>query len=144
MGYWRLGQLLGRGSMWISDGSEGRVAYGSNVEIDGRRLRNFVGVVEAEGHDEIVRVLRIVERMAVGGFAGLEQERVTLAGDGGGIEAEHQLRLQRSFRAGAVLGCGHEYAGRIEFVAAAGAGLLRVDDECRAHEHSVPGAEVGH
>ena len=82
--------------------------------------------------------------LSVRGLAGLKQQRIAFAGDGGRIEAEHQVDLERSVLARAVFGRGHEPVGRVKLVAAARSRLLRIHDESGAHEHGVPGTEVRH
>ena len=91
MRYWRLREFhrgsavreCYRAQRWIADGSE--------VNIGGGVFTKLMGVMEPETHDEIVRMLRIDQRLPVGGLSGLKQQRVALAGDGRGIQAEHQV-----------------------------------------------------
>ncbi len=44
-------------------------------------------VLHAQPHEEIMRVLAVGERDAIRCFAGLEEQRITLFGDGAGLEA---------------------------------------------------------
>src|ERR1041385_5262186 len=88
-------------------------------------------------------MLRVDERLAECGFAGLKQERIAAIGDGRRVEAEHRgehdaAGAQRMF------GARHEPARRIKLVAAARAALLRVHEKCLAHEHRRPVAGFGH
>ena len=85
MRYRRLREFLSGGAMRIRDGTERGIAHGREVHIDGGVFGDLVSVMEAQSHDEIVRMLRVDNGMAVGGLAGLKQERIALAGDGGGV-----------------------------------------------------------
>ncbi len=81
-----------------------------------------------ELHEEVVGVLAVGDGLTEGGLALLEEERVLLGGDGGGLEREHGAEGELA-GAEAALGHGHEPVGGEELVAAAGAGLLDVGEE---------------
>src|SRR5205823_2484766 len=121
-----LRELGGGGAVREGDGSKGGVAYGSVVKLEHRAVRERAGVERGERHKEVVRVLRVDERAAVGGLAGLEEERVPLAGDGDGFQAEHGLQHEAA-ASDAMLGREHEGVGGEELVEAARSALLGID-----------------
>ena len=85
----RDGIFGGRGAVGVGGRTEGGFAARAAVEVDGGAFAEDDLVEGGEFHEEIVRVLAVDDGDAVGGFAGGEEQRVALAGDGGGFGAEH-------------------------------------------------------
>jgi hypothetical protein len=67
--------------------------------------------VKAQPHDEIVRMLSIDNRLAVRGFASLEQQWIAAIRDGGGVQAQHQIHLKCAIGPGAMFSRSHEPVG---------------------------------
>ncbi len=73
------------------------IAHRRDVGIHRGVLAELTDIVKSQRHDEIVRVLRVDEGQAVGGLAGLEEQGIAAIGDGGGLQAQHQLGLESAF-----------------------------------------------
>src|SRR6516164_1797381 len=74
--------------MGVCRRSERYIAYWGVVKVpDG--VSQFARVLNAEFHDEVVRVLTIDNRLAMGGFAGLEEQWIPLIRDGEWFQAQH-------------------------------------------------------
>ena len=118
-------------------GPERGIADRGEIKLQDRVAAQRMRVMDAQPHDEIVRMLRIHQGLAIRGLAGLKQFRVAAIGDRGRFQAQHQIELKAAApeRVGSVE---HAPVGRKEFVGAARAGFLRVHDEGLAHPHQVP------
>ncbi len=137
----RLRKLHRGGAVRIGDGSQRGVAHGRIVEVQHYRFADAMRIVRAQPHHEIVRMLAVDQRDAVGGLAGLKELRVATAGNGGGYQAQHGFKQQGASEE-RVPGRAHDPIGRIEFVSPSRAALLRVDEKSLAHHREEP-ASVG-
>src|SRR5690242_10471959 len=82
--------------MWESDWPERRIAHRSEVKLERRVLAQRAGIVDSKPHDEIVRMLRIDQRLAECCLAGLEKLRIAPLRNSGRIETEHELEHERA------------------------------------------------
>ncbi len=82
--------------MRISHRPERRIAHRSEIELEPGVRAQLPHIVEAEAHDEIVRMLSVHDGLAESRFAGLEQQRIAAIGDGGRLQAQHQIHLERA------------------------------------------------
>src|SRR5690242_13535900 len=102
-----------------------------------------MGVDRRQLHEEIVRVLSIMQRLAVIGLARLEQQRVASRPDGPWLGAHHAPELEAT---AADIATGHEHCpvDATELVVAApsvfGTVLPIVIEEGAVVEHEVPAA----
>src|SRR5271170_6612152 len=71
--------------------TQSRIAYRGDEKLGDSVLAERVRVVDAERHDEVVWMLAVDDGPAIGGFAGLENQRVAAIRDGQRFEAEHGL-----------------------------------------------------
>ncbi len=124
-------------------GSESGVADRGVVELQHRVLAQRVRIVHAEAHEEVVRMLRVHERPAVGGLAGLKKLRVAPSGNGGRLETQHRFEHDAAPSQGVFRGA-HQGVRGIELVSPTGARLLNVDKKRLAHKHQVPGTNPRH
>ena len=120
---------------WIADRSK--------VQLKDCVLVQRTRVVQSHGHDEIVRVLRVRQRLSERRFSGLEQFGVAASGNRRRIEAEHQLEHEAA-AAYVMTRAEHSPVRGIKFVAPTRPGLLRVDEECLPHEHEIPTIRAAH
>src|ERR1051326_1455571 len=97
--------------MWKRYRSKRGIANGGEVEIERCATRNLMGVVKAEPHDEIVRMLAVHEGGTIGRLSGLKQQRISPVGNCRGLQAQHQFGLECALGSNAVLGRGHEPLG---------------------------------
>src|ERR1700722_6880077 len=112
--------------MRISDRPERGVAHGSDINFQPDVPAELSYVMETEPHDEIVRMLPVDDGLPVGSFSSLEEQRIAAISDGGRLQAQHQIHLERAVLASAMFRRSHEPIGGIELVASARPGLLRV------------------
>ena len=82
--------------MGIGGRTQGGFAARAAVEVDRGTFAEHDLVEGGEFHEEIVRVLAVDDGDAVGGFAGGEEQRIALAGDGGGFGAQHGAEGERA------------------------------------------------
>ena len=128
--------------MGVGGRAEGGFAARTAVEVDGGTFAEHDLVEGGEFHEEIVRVLAVDDGDAVGGFAGGEEQRVALAGNGGGFGAEHGAEGEGA-GSGAVRRGEHDPVGGEDLVAAARAGLIGVHAEELAAGGERPATEEG-
>ncbi len=116
-----------------------------------RRLRNRAAIEERGGavrdidihprsqfHKQIVRMLPVDERLAIGGFAGREQVGIAARIEQR-LGAHHGAQLQ-TCASKITLRHQHRHRLDISFVAAARAGLFRVDQPAVTVRHPLPAA----
>ena len=68
---------------------ERRLAREREVELGADVVGDLAAVERGELHEEVVRVLAVVQRLAVQRLAALQQQRVAAASDRRGLEREH-------------------------------------------------------
>src|ERR1051325_11329448 len=105
-------------SIWSERGFAGV----AGVDKPARAVANRHGVVRAELHKQIVRVLSIDERLALVTFTRLKKQRRAARGKREGLSAEHGAELECA-RTGAADGGRHKPVFRLEFRDAAWATL---------------------
>ena len=76
--------------------SQRGIAHARVVEMQQRVLSHRQNIVRAQPHHEIVRMLRVPQRLSISRFAGLEQQRVAAIRDGGGLQAQHRFEHKLS------------------------------------------------
>ena len=77
--------------------SECRITDGSEIRIDECIFSKLMGVVESQTHNEVMRMLCVHQRNAIGRFAGLEEQWIAAVRNGSWFEAEHEIGLEASF-----------------------------------------------
>src|ERR1700722_14797177 len=94
--------------MWISHRPERGVTHRSGVHFQPGALPEFPNIVEAQTHDEIMRMLTIHDGLPERGFAGLEKKWIAAIGGRGRLQAQHEIRLECTVLTGAMLHVSHE------------------------------------
>src|SRR5579863_10586873 len=139
----RLWNFLGGCAMRKRDRSKRWIAHRREVGLENRVLAEGPRVMHAQSHEKIVRVLAVFDGNAISRFARLEQQRVSPVCNRGGLEAEHSFDEKRA-AANRMFRRSHENVSGVKLVAAARAGLLRVGNECVAHDVEAPPAAREH
>ena len=121
--------------------SYSRLADRSRVDLDGQSVGDRRVVDGRQLHEQIVRVLPVVERRSVECFAGLENERIPTGRRRPRVGAEHspeaELTVAQRVRCGA-----HEPSDSHQLGSAAAASeLLVVGAEFDAVDHELPTAD---
>lgn len=96
-----LREFHGGGAVGEGDRSHGSVADGRVVEGDQAARCNGAGVLDAQFHDGVVGMLPVDQRAGVGGFAGLNEQRVGLITDGYRFKRHHGAEHDASLADGA-------------------------------------------
>ena len=65
------------------------VAYERKIRVQKSVLSHTDVIKTCDLHEEVVGMLAVCNRNSVGRFALLKQQRIALAGDGRGLQAEH-------------------------------------------------------
>src|SRR5437764_13077280 len=107
--------------MWIGYWSERRIAHRSDVDVTNGFRGDRNCIFSSQLHEEIVRMLRIVDRKVVDRFARLKELRILLT-HRRRLEAEHRAKHQAAL-AQWTIRHPHHPIRREEFVRSARAGL---------------------
>ena len=138
-----LRQFEGRRAMREGHRTQCRIAHRRVIELQHGVAIQRPGILGAQAHEKIVGMLRIHQRLAIGAFPGLKEQRVArlvmVAGSRLAMAVSAMLPCPTE-----CIGGDHEPVRGIEFVAAARSALLRVQQEGLPHEHEIPGACLGH
>src|SRR5205085_397797 len=119
----------GRSAVRKRHWSKRRVTDRCVVELKHRAFCERVSIMCSDAHEEIVWMLAVNQRVTVSRFSRLKKKWVALVRDGCRVEAEHGLKHEAPV-SNFVFCRDHSPIRRIELVAAAGSGLLRIANEC--------------
>src|SRR5579864_1308349 len=81
--------------MSVGRGTHGGIAHGSCVEGKKRVLSEAQIVDRGQLHEEVVRMLAVIDGLAVRRLALLEKLRIALSGDGSRLQAQHGAQGDR-------------------------------------------------
>src|SRR5215471_5533756 len=90
----RVGIIHCRRTMHKRGRTERRFAGITEIDVGAKIAIKFLRETEREFVEEIVRVLPVVQRLAIPRFAALKQERITAPSFSERIEAHHQSRTE--------------------------------------------------
>jgi hypothetical protein len=127
---------------WCDSGAKGtdpRLAHRRRVHHQADSPGERPLVEGRELHEQVVRVLPVVERCAPEGLAALQQERIPLPADRERLGARHAVQVQRA--AGELAHCHqHSPIDAPDLIVPPGAALMIELQECVAVHHQHPGA----
>ncbi len=128
--------------MRVRGGPEGGLARDCAVHLDRDDIRDGAGVRARQLHEEVVRMLPVMERRAVAQLARREQVRVTAPAHCGGLQAEHGVttNLAASERSVRHL---HQPVDASELIGAARSALVDPLEEDVSHEIERPPCVIG-
>src|SRR5581483_369371 len=132
MSDWRVGIIHRRWAMHERRWAQGWLARVTEVKIRTKVVIELLRQAQREFVEEIVRMLTIVQRLVVPGFAGLKQERITASTFGQGIEAHHEAAADLGAVAERMRIHAHKPVRRIDSVIAASCAHVGVTRKNRA------------
>ena len=96
------GSSIAEARCGYATGPSAGIAHRRCIQIHECILGQFPCVVESKAHDEIVRMLRVRNRLAESRLPGLKEQRIPAVGDRSRFETHHQVRLKYTFRSRAM------------------------------------------
>ena len=128
-----------RGPVHVGHRPDPRLAHRRGVDHETESLGERPLVEGRQFHEQVVRVLPVVERLPTEGLAALQQQRVALPADRERLGAHHAVQVQR---AAGKLAHRHQHSpiDAPHLVVPSGATLMIELQECVAVHHQHPGA----
>ena len=124
--------------------TERRLARITEIDVCAEIVLEFLREAERKFVEEIVRMLPVVQRLIVPGFAGLKQKRITASAFGERIETHHKRDTELGVVAKRMGKHRHEPVRRVDSIVAASRADVGVTRKNRAMQHQHVVAEHEH